>query len=110
MDLPGWLTPDGEGDPDGSGAIIAVRATPRAAKDAVDGALRMDDGSVWLAVRVRAVPDKGAANTAVAATLAKALGLRKSDVTLIAGATARQKRFRVAASAAVVAARRTSGA
>ena len=89
MSLPGWLRADGDG------AIVAVRVTPKASADAVDGPVTMDDGATWLAVRVRAAPDKGAANAAVAATLAKALGLRKSGVALLSGTTSRLKRLRV---------------
>ncbi|UOM33384.1 DUF167 family protein [Acuticoccus sp. I52.16.1] len=89
MTLPGWLRADGEG------AILAVRVTPKAAADAVDGPVTMADGATWLAVRVRAAPDKGAANAAVAATIARALGVRKSGVALVSGGTARLKRFRV---------------
>ena len=44
-----------------------------------------------LRLRVKAVPDKGKANAAVIALLAKALGVPKSSVTLIAGDTARLK-------------------
>ena len=44
-----------------------------------------------LKVRVRAVPDKGAANAAVTATVADWLGVPKSTVTLVSGSTARIK-------------------
>ncbi|RAH99598.1 hypothetical protein DLJ53_23470 [Acuticoccus sediminis] len=80
---------------DGEGTVIAVRVTPRASADGVDGVVRMGDGAEWLAVRVRAVPDKGAANVAVAATVAKALGIAKSGARIVAGTTSRQKRLYV---------------
>ncbi len=52
-----------------------------------------------------AVPDKGKANAAVIALLAKALGVPKSAITLVSGDTARQKTVRVAGAAdAIVAA------
>ncbi len=53
------------------------------------------DGPVRLKVRVRAVPDKGAANKAVTALLAKAFGRPKSAFTLTAGASGRAKSFHV---------------
>jgi len=44
-----------------------------------------------LRVRVKAVPDKGKANAAVIALLAKALDVPKTAVTLVSGDTARRK-------------------
>lgn len=44
-----------------------------------------------LRVRVKAVPDKGKANAAVIALLAKALDVPKTAVTLVSGDTARHK-------------------
>lgn len=91
-----WLRADGEA------SLVAVRVTPRAAADAVDGVVVADDGAEWLAVRVRAVPDKGAANRAVSEVLAKAIGVRKSAVAVVAGTTARLKRVRIDCPAAAV--------
>lgn len=51
------------------------------------------DGRAWLSVRIAAAPSDGAANEALIAALAKAFSVRKSDVTLAAGATARLKRL-----------------
>ena len=48
-----------------------------------------------LRVRVNAVPDKGKANAAVAALLAKALGVPKSAVSVVSGETARMKTLAV---------------
>ena len=48
-----------------------------------------------LRVRVSAVPDKGRANAAVVALLAKALGVPKSAVTVVSGETARTKTLAV---------------
>lgn len=79
------------------GVRLAVRATPRAARDGIDGLMQLSDGRAVLCVRVRAVADKGAANAAVAAVLAAGLGLAKSDVRLVAGSTARLKTFLLAA-------------
>ncbi|MFW0796095.1 DUF167 domain-containing protein [Gordonia sp. CPCC 205515] len=51
------------------------------------------DGSVTIYVREPAA--EGRANKAVAEILAKHLGVPKSKVALVGGATARTKRFRV---------------
>ncbi|WP_367178115.1 DUF167 family protein [Glycocaulis sp.] len=53
------------------------------------------DGLSHLKIRVRAVPDKGAANAAVLKLLAKSLGVSKSALELISGHTARIKAVRV---------------
>lgn len=71
------------------GAEFALRVTPRAGRNAlnrVDGALK---------VQVTAVPEDGAANRAVQELLAAALGVAKSRLTLLRGATARDKVFRL---------------
>lgn len=70
---------------------LAVRVTPRAARDAVAGF----DSEGTLLVRVTAPPADGAANAAVTKLLARALGLPSRDVVLAGGATSRQKRFEV---------------
>jgi uncharacterized protein YggU (UPF0235/DUF167 family) len=50
-----------------------------------------DDGTAVLRIRVKAVPDKGKANAAVLALLARALGLPKSALSVTSGETARLK-------------------
>jgi uncharacterized protein YggU (UPF0235/DUF167 family) len=54
------------------------------------------DGRQRLKLRVRAVPEAGAANRAAAIVIAKWLGVPKSAVTLTAGDTSRAKTFFVA--------------
>lgn len=71
---------------------LAVRVTPRADRNALAGVRA--DGT--LLVRTSAAPSDGAANKAVTELLAKVLGVRKSDVELTGGQTAREKRFTVA--------------
>ena len=68
---------------------LAVRATPGAREQSVVIA----EGVVQ--VKVRAPADKGAANEAVIALLAEALDCPPSRLTLLHGATSRQKLFRV---------------
>ena len=57
----------------------------------MDGVELRDDGTAVLRVRVSAVPDKGKANAAVVALLAKALGVPKSAVSVVSGETSRMK-------------------
>ena len=71
------------------GAEIAVRVTPRASRNAV-----VMDGEM-LRVTVTVVPEDGKANAAVIKLLAKALGVAKSRLVLIRGATSRDKVFRI---------------
>lgn len=71
------------------GTEIPVRVTPRAARNAVT------EEEDRIAVRVTAPPEDGKANEAVRKHLAKALGVAKTRLTLIRGATSRDKTFRV---------------
>jgi uncharacterized protein (TIGR00251 family) len=73
------------------GVSVRLRVTPNAGADRIEGVELRDDGSAVLRVRVKAVPDKGKANAAVIALLAKALGVPKGAVTLVSGETARLK-------------------
>lgn len=66
---------------------ISVRLQPRASRDELLGWNEEDT----LRVRVKAPPVDGAANAALIQLLAKRLGVAKNRVTLIAGATARNK-------------------
>ena len=77
------------------GLELRVRVTPRGGRDGIDGVQALSDGGSVLKVRVRAVPEAGAANEAVRQVLAKALGCPASAVSLAAGATARVKTFRI---------------
>jgi len=71
-------------------AHVAVRVKPRGARDAVEG---IADGR--LVVRVAAPPIEGKANAAVERLLAKALGVPKSRVEVVSGASAREKLVRI---------------
>lgn len=73
------------------GPTLALRVTPKSSRDAVTGLHVAADGAVALAVRVTAPPDKGKANQAVIALLARTFRLPKSAFTLIAGETGRNK-------------------
>jgi uncharacterized protein YggU (UPF0235/DUF167 family) len=88
-----------------TGATLKLRVTPNAGRDAIDGVETRADGETALRLRVRAVADKGRANAAVLALLAKALGVPKSRLTLLAGATARLKIVAIAGDPAELAER-----
>jgi uncharacterized protein len=77
--------------PTPDGLRLRVRVTPNASLDRIDGLGTLADGTSVLRLRVRAVPEDGRANAAVIQLLAKALGLPRSAVTLVAGDTARLK-------------------
>jgi uncharacterized protein len=70
-----------------SSARITIRATPRAKRPGIAG-LR-EDGV--LLVRVGAPPEDGRANAEVCAVVAKALGLRAREVSVVVGPTSRDK-------------------
>lgn len=67
-----------------------VRVVPRAGRDAIRGL----HGEA-LRVAVAAAPVEGAANEALIALLAEALGVGKRDVEIVSGEHSRQKRVRV---------------
>lgn len=73
------------------GIVLTVRLTPKGGRDRVDGLIALSDGRTALAARVRALPEKGAANAALEKLLAKTLGVGKTHVSVIAGMTARLK-------------------
>ena len=65
---------------------FAVRLTPRAAADRIDGVV---DGVLRAAVQAPAV--EGGANNALIRLVAEQLGVPRSDVRIVAGASSRQK-------------------
>ena len=70
----------------GAAVRIPVRLTPRGGRDAIDGVV---DGV--LRARVRAPAVDGAANAALLELLAGELGVPRSHLTLLRGATERRK-------------------
>jgi len=72
------------------GIAIAVRLTPKAARDAVEGVDEFG-GDPVLKARVRAVPENGKANGALEALIAEWLDVPRSSVSVIQGAKARIK-------------------
>ena len=84
------------------GVMVTVRLTPKGGRDAIDGVETLADGRPVLKVRVRAVASEGQANDALTKLLAKSLGIAPKQVTLVAGATARIKRIKIAGDGAVL--------
>ncbi len=80
MDLTHLATPATE---------IAVRVTPKAAANRIT----VEDGLIR--IYVTTVPEDGKATAAVVKLLSRALGVPKSRLTLLRGATSRDKLFRV---------------
>lgn len=85
-----------------AGLVLALRVTPNAGCDRIEGVERRADGSAVLRLRVKAVPDKGKANAAVIALLGKALGVPKRAVSLVSGETARLKTVQIAGDPSVL--------
>ena len=73
------------------GATLDLCVTPKASRNEI----REEDGQ--LRIYVTTVPEDGKANAAVQKLLAKALGLPKSRLVLVRGATSRDKAFRIEA-------------
>jgi len=84
---------------------LSLRVTPNAGSDRIEGRELRADGDAVLRLRVAAVPDKGKANAAAVALLAKALGVPKSAIRLVAGETARSKVVEIAGDGTSLAAR-----
>ena len=74
---------------------LTVRVTPKGGRDAVEGWAADVDGRPVLKLRVSAAPADGAANAAVVALVAKALGAPRSAVRIAAGETSRVKRLEI---------------
>ena len=79
----------------GSGIIVTVRLTPGARADRIEGVEAGADGEPVLKARVRAVPEKGKANIALIALMAKWLGVPKSRVEIVAGGASRLKQLAI---------------
>jgi uncharacterized protein YggU (UPF0235/DUF167 family) len=90
--------------PRADGVDLFVRLTPKSSVDAVAGVGVSADGSHHLKARVRAAPEKGAANAALETLLAAWLGRPKRDVKLVAGGTSRLKTVRISGDPAMIAA------
>ncbi len=74
-----------------NGTVLPVQAQPKAKKNGLAGC---HDGA--LKVQVTQAPEKGKANGALEKVIAKLLGLKKSQVSLLSGATSTRKKFLLA--------------
>ncbi|MCW5752740.1 MAG: DUF167 domain-containing protein [Alphaproteobacteria bacterium] len=73
------------------GLELRLRVTPKAAREDIAGLKAEADGGTRLSVKVRAAPERGRANAAVIALLARRLDLPKSAFRLLAGESDRDK-------------------
>ena len=69
--------------------------TPRAARPGVRGWRKGPDGRDELELHVAAAPADGAANDAVIMLLAKALGISRSELSILSGPASRHKRISI---------------
>ncbi|WP_331284462.1 DUF167 family protein [Hoeflea alexandrii] len=79
----------------GSGAELAVRLTPAASLDRIEGLVEDAAGAVRLKARVRAVAENNKANRALEKLIAKQLRIGKTAVRVISGETSRSKIIRI---------------
>jgi uncharacterized protein YggU (UPF0235/DUF167 family) len=75
--------------------FLAVRVTSRSSKRGIGSWRAGADGREELEIRVAEASADGAANDAVTKLLATALGISRSQVTIISGHTSRHKRLAV---------------
>jgi len=78
------------------GVRVALRVTPRAGRDRIDGIAADADGKSILKLSVTAAPEDGKANAAVLKLLAKAWSVPRTALSVASGAAARRKIVHVA--------------
>ncbi len=79
-----------------TGAVtVAVRLTPKASRNAMDGVAALSDGRPVAVARVTTPPADGAANKALSLLLAKTFKVPKSAVSIVSGHTSRLKQVRI---------------
>lgn len=81
----------------GDGVKVAVRVSPKASRDKIDGVVDTADGGRALKVAVTAPPEDGKANDAVLRLLAKAWKIPKSAMEVSVGAASRSKTVMIGA-------------
>ena len=64
---------------------MAVHLTPKASRASIEGIAEAPGGGHVLRVKVTAAPEKGKANKALVALLAKIIGCGKSAISITAG-------------------------
>ena len=84
------------------GVRLALRLTPRASRNGVDGIVQDAEGRPLLKLRLVAPPVEGAANAALIVFLADTLSLRKADIAIRSGETSRVKILHLAGDSAAI--------
>ncbi len=84
------------------GVALRCKVAPGARRDRIEGWAPAADGEV-LKLAVTAAPERGRANAAMVALLARALGVPKTSISVVAGATGRIKTVRIAGEPATLA-------
>ncbi len=84
------------------GVTIAIRLTPKAARERIDGIVSLPDGGAALKVAVTAPPEDGRANDALLRFLAREWRLPRRSFDLMQGAADRRKIVRVAGDSGVL--------
>ena len=81
------------------GLMVHVRVKPGARRDGLEGIYEGAGGRQALKVAVKAAPEKGKANDAAIAVLAKRFGFAKSAAQVVSGKTSRSKQILIKGSA-----------
>ncbi len=97
-----WRITGGNAGRQGAACVIVrFRLTPKSSKDSIDGLDITAEGPAFK-VRVRAVPEDGAANAALERLAAAWLQVPKSAVSLISGAKSRVKTLAIGGDPAIL--------
>jgi len=75
--------------------VLPIRVSPRSSNPGIGGWRTGPDGREQLEIRVAEAATDGAANEAGLKLLAKALGLSRSQMSIISGAASRHKRISI---------------
>ena len=78
------------------GLRVAIRLTPRARADRLLGIVAAGEGEHLINASVTAPPQGGRANAALLQLLARAWGLKRGELSIVAGAASRSKTVHVA--------------
>jgi len=87
---------------EGDGVLVRVKVQPKSRRPGLGGVKPAADGP-RLAIAVTDAPEDGRATRAACDALAEALGVARSSVALVQGATSREKLLRVAGDPAALA-------
>src|SRR5688572_6474492 len=82
-----------------AGLAVALRVTPNAARERIEGIVTDADGNPFLKVAVTVPPENGKANAAVIKLIAKDLRLPKGALSIASGVAARRKTLLIAGDA-----------